>query len=210
MNEVLELKEKMCDIGKRMYDREFVAANDGNISCKINDNEILITPTGVSKGFMTPDMILRVDFEGNVLEGNMKPSSEKELHIQVYKKNKDIRAVVHAHPVYSTAFAIAGKALDKKLMPEVVVFLGPVPVAKYGTPGTREIPDAVEKYLKDYKAVLLENHGTLSWGKTLEEAYFVTERLEFYAKLMMITRNLEGVKELSGENLAKLKSIMGS
>lgn len=207
MNKELILREKICNIGKRMFEREFVAANDGNISCKINENEILITPTGVSKGFMNPDMLVKLDLEGNVLQGDMEPSSETPMHIQVYKKNKDIEAIVHAHPIYATAFAIAGKALDKKLMPEVVVFLGPVPVAEYGTPGTEELPNAVEKYLENYNAVLLENHGTLTWGATLKDAYFATERLEFYAKLSTITKDIEGVKEISGENLAKLENM---
>ncbi|MBR2045971.1 MAG: class II aldolase/adducin family protein, partial [Agathobacter sp.] len=130
-----EIKQLMCDIGKRVWEKGMVAANDGNFSVKLNDNEFLCTPTGVSKGFMTPEYICKVDAQGNVIEANegFRPSSEVKMHMRIYEKRPDVKAVVHAHPIYATAYAIAGKPLDKPIMPEAVIFLGEVPLAKYGT-----------------------------------------------------------------------------
>ena len=141
-----EIKKQICDIGKRIYDRNMVAANDGNISVKLNDNEFLCTPTGVSKGFMTPEYICKVDREGNVIQanGDFRPSSEIKMHMRVYQCRPDVGSVVHAHPTFATAFAIAGVPLTAPIMPEAVISLGCVPIAKYGTPSTMEIPDAVE------------------------------------------------------------------
>ena len=138
-----EIKREICDIGKRIYMNGFVAANDGNISVKVDDNTFWATPTGVSKGYMTPDMLVKVDAEGNVLEGKLKPSSELKMHMRVYKERPDVNAVVHAHPPTATGSAIAGIPLDKYTMPEAIIFLGSVPLTPYGTPSTHEIPDAV-------------------------------------------------------------------
>ena len=137
-----EIKKQICDIGKRIYDRGMVAANDGNISVKLNDHEFLCTPTGVSKGFMTPEYICKVDETGKVIQANgaFKPSSEIKMHMRVYKERPDVRSVVHAHPLYATSFAIAGIPLTQPIMPEAVIALGCVPIAEYGTPCTEEIP----------------------------------------------------------------------
>lgn len=158
-----EIKKQICDIGKRIYNRGMVASNDGNISVKISDNEFLCTPTGVSKGFMTPEYICKVDAEGKVIQAyaGFKPSSEIKMHMRVYKERPDVKSVVHAHPMYATAFAIAGIPLTQPIMPEAVIALGCVPIAEYGTPSTEEIPNAVSKYLQHFDAVLLENHGAL-------------------------------------------------
>ena len=204
-----EIKKQICEIGKRIYDRGMVAANDGNISVKINDNEFLCTPTGVSKGFMTPDYICRVDKEGNVLEanGSFKPSSEIKMHMRVYKHRPDVKSVVHAHPIYATSFAIAGIPLTQPIMPEAVIALGCVPIAEYGTPSTNEIPDAVEKYLPHFDAVLLANHGALAFSDSLLAAYHKMESLEFYAQLLFNAKQLGGPKELSAEQVQGLYEI---
>ena len=204
-----EIKKQICEIGKRIYDRRMVAANDGNISVRISENEWLCTPTGVSKGFMTPEYICKIDSEGNVIQanGNFKPSSEIKMHMRVYKHRPDVKAVVHAHPVYATSFAIAGIPLTQPIMPEAVIALGCVPIAEYGTPSTNEIPDAVEKYLPYYDAVLLENHGALSYGSDLLTAYHKMESLEFYAELLFHSRQLGGPKEFSKEQIKKLYEI---
>ena len=204
-----EIKKQICEIGKRIYDRGMVAANDGNISVKLNDNEFLCTPTGVSKGFMTPDYICKVDRNGNVIEANgrFKPSSEIKMHMRVYQKRPDVGSVVHAHPSYATASAIAGIPLTAPIMPEAVIALGCVPIAKYGTPSTNEIPDAVEEYLPYYDAVLLENHGALSYSVDLLSAYHKMESLEFYAELLYKARQLGGPKELSKEQVERLYEI---
>lgn len=204
-----EIKKQICDIGKRIYDKGMVAANDGNISVKISENEFLCTPTGVSKGFMTPEYICKVDKEGNVIQANagFKPSSEIKMHMRVYKERPDVKSVVHAHPIYATSFAIAGIPLTQPIMPEAVIALGCVPIAEYGTPSTNEIPDAVEKYLQHYDAVLLANHGALSYSDSLLAAYHKMESLEFYAELLFRSKQLGGPKELSDEQVQRLYEI---
>jgi L-fuculose-phosphate aldolase len=204
-----EVRKQICEIGKRIYSNGFVAANDGNITVKLNDNEILATPTGVSKGFMTPDMILKCNMNGEPIgpTGKYRPSSELKMHLRVYKHRPDVGSVVHAHPPIATSFAIAGIPLTKPIMPEAVISLGCVPIAAYGTPSTEEIPDAVEKYLDNYDAVLLENHGALSYGADLITAYYKMESLEFYAKLTFISTLLGGPKELNDTQVQKLYEI---
>ena len=204
-----EIKKMMCDVGKRIYDRNMVAANDGNISVKLNDNEFLCTPTGVSKGFMTPEYICKVDAQGNVIQANkgFKPSSEIKMHMRVYAKRPDVGAVVHAHPTFATSFAIAGIPLTQPIMPEAVIALGCVPIAPYGTPSTMEIPDAVEPYLEHFDAVLLESHGALTWSTDLMAAYMKMESVEFYAELLYKAKQLGGPKEFDKEQIAKLYEI---
>ena len=204
-----EIKKQICDIGKRIYDRGMVAANDGNISVKISENEFLCTPTGVSKGFMTPEYICKVDRDGKVIQANpgFKPSSEIKMHMRVYKERPDVNAVVHAHPMYATGFAIAGIPLTQPIMPEAVIALGCVPIAKYGTPSTEEIPDAVSEHLQYFDAVLLENHGALSFSDSLLNAYHKMESVEFYAKLLYISNQLGGPKELSEAQVQRLYEI---
>jgi len=209
MTNEYEIKKQICEVGKRIYNRNMAAANDGNISVKLNDKEWLCTPTGVSKGFMTPDFICKVDAQGNVLQasGNFRPSSEIKMHMRVYEKRSDVRAVVHAHPAYATSFAIAGIPLTAPIMPEAVIFLGCVPIAEYGTPSTMEIPDNLEKYLPHYDAVLLESHGALTWGHDLMNAYHKMESLEFYAELLFKAKLLGGPKEFSPAQVQKLYDI---
>ena len=204
-----EIKKQICEIGRRIYNKGMVAANDGNISVKLNDNEFLCTPTGVSKGFMTPDFICKVDANGKVIQanGNYKPSSEIKMHMRVYRERPDVTAVVHAHPLYATSFAIAGIPLTEPIMPEAVITLGCVPIAEYGTPSTEEIPDAVSKYLQYYDAVLLANHGALSFSDSLINAYYKMESLEFYAQLMYQSKMLGGPKQLSEEQVQRLYEI---
>ena len=204
-----ELRKQICEIGKRIYNRNMAAANDGNISVKLNDREWLCTPTGVSKGFMTPDIICKVDSKGNVIQasGNYRPSSEIKMHMRIYEKRSDVQAVVHAHPAYATSFAIAGIPLSQPIMPEAVIFLGCVPIVKYGTPSTMEIPDNVEAYLEHYDAVLLESHGALTWGQNLQSAYHLMESLEFYAELLYHAKVLGGPKELTSEQVTRLYEL---
>ena len=204
-----EIKKQICEIGKRIYNRGMVAANDGNISVKLNDNEFLCTPTGVSKGFMTPEYICKVDATGKVIQANggFKPSSEIKMHMRVYKERPDVMSVVHAHPVYATSFAIAGIPLTEPIMPEAVIALGCVPIAEYGTPSTEEIPDAVSKYLQHYDAVLLENHGALAFSDSLLNAYYKMESLEFYAQLLYQSKMLGGPKQLNESQVQRLYEI---
>jgi L-fuculose-phosphate aldolase len=206
MQNEYEIKKEMCEIGKRVYNRGMVAANDGNFSVKLNDREFLCTPTGVSKGFMTPDYICKIDADGKVIQANkgFRPSSEMKMHLRVYCERPDVKAVVHAHPLYATSFAIAGIPLTQPIMPEAIITLGCVPIAEYGTPSTDEIPDAISKYLQYYDAVLLENHGALAFADSLLSAYHKMESVEFYARLLYQAKMLGGPKELSQEQVERL------
>lgn len=205
-----EARNLICEIGRRMYGRGFVAANDGNISIRCSDESIWVTPAGVSKGFMTPEMLLLLDLEGNILEGYGTPSSEIKMHLRVYKENPEVRGVVHAHPPVATAFAVARRELQKPILSEAVVLLGRVPVAVYGTPGTSEIPDSIAPFCKDYNALLLSNHGALTWGRDGMEAYFRMESLEHYANILMNTERIGGGVQLSEEQIARLIDIRNS
>ena len=204
-----QIKKEICEIGQRIYNKGMVAANDGNISVKISENEFLCTPTGVSKGFMTPEFICKVDRNGKVIQANQgfKPSSEIKMHMRVYRERPDVNSVVHAHPMYATSFAIAGIPLTEPIMPEAVIALGCVPIAEYGTPSTEEIPDAVSKYVQHYDAVLLENHGALSYSDSLINAYYKMESLEFYAQLLYQSRLLGGPKRLSDAQVQRLYEL---
>lgn len=203
----IKLKTQICDIGKRIYEKGFVAANDGNISVRIDEYTFLVTPTGVSKGFMTPEMLIKVDIEGNVIEGDYKPTSEIKLHLQVYKERPDIRSVVHVHPPYATAFAIAGIPLNQATMPESIVTLGTIPIAAYGTPSTEELSMSICPYIPNHNGVLLENHGALTWGVSIDQAYFRMESLEFCAKVNWIASQMNGDRELSFANVDKLIAL---
>lgn len=185
-----EAKNLICEIGRRVYNKNFVAANDGNISVKVGPETIWTTPTGVSKGFMTPDMMVKMDLSGKISSGKLRPSSEVKMHLRVYQENPDANAVVHAHPPVATSFAIAGISLDQPVSPEAVVILGTVPVAPYATPGTQEVPDSIAPFCKDYNAVLLANHGALTWGSDLIQAYYRMESLEHYALMLMYSNNI--------------------
>lgn len=202
----MEIKEQMCEIGRRVYDRGMVAANDGNFSVKLNAHEYLCTPTGVSKGFMTPEYICKVDENCNVLEANpgFRPSCEVKMHLQVYKDRPDVRAVVHAHPPYATTFAIARMPLDMPIVSEAIITLGPVPVADYATPSTKEVPEAVAKYVKDFDAMLLANHGALAYGDSLMSAYYKMESLEYYARLVYQSMQLGKAVLLTQEEVDRL------
>lgn len=180
-----EAIRQILEVGRRMYQRQYVSANDGNITVRTGENRIWVTPSGVSKGFMTEDMLLCVDLEGNVLEGRGKASSELQMHLRVYRENPGIGAVVHAHPIAATAFAIARIPLDAALMTESVLGLGVVPLAEYATAGTPQVAESIAPFCRDYNAVLLANHGALTWGSDIFQAYHRMESLETYATMMM-------------------------
>lgn len=209
MSSEYEIKQEMCEIGRRVYERGMVAANDGNFSVRLSENEFLCTPTGVSKGFMTPEYICKIDGEGKLLEanGSFKPSSEMKMHMRVYKERADVQAVVHAHPPYATTFAAARIPLDQPILSEAVLTLGRVPVAVYGTPSTKEVPDAVAEYLPYYDAMLLANHGALTYGDSLINAYHKMESVEFYARILYQTRLLGGAKELTAKQVEDIYEI---
>jgi L-fuculose-phosphate aldolase len=211
MNSEWELKKTMLDIGQRLWTRGYVAANDGNISVRINDNEILTTPTGVSKGTMTQDMIIKMNMDGKVISssGKYRPSSEVKMHIQVYKQRDDIKSVIHAHPPYCTSFAVAGIPLNKCVLPEAIITLGAVPIAPYGTPSTPEIPDSIKPLIQKSDAVLLANHGALTLGGDLTTAYFRMETLEHSAYIVHLAIQLGNVNMIPKDQVEKLMEIRG-
>lgn len=207
MKSPFEIKKEICEVGHKLWLKGFVAANDGNISVKINDREYYCTPTGVSKGSLTPDMIIKVDENGNKLEGKLNPSSEIKMHMRVYKERPDVTAVVHAHPPVATAFTVADIDLDQYILPEAVLTIGDVPTCDYGTPSTMEIPDSLDPYLQNHDAFLLRNHGALTVGCDLNKAFFVMEEVEFNAVICKHAMDLGAVHEISNDQLKKLMDL---
>ncbi len=203
------IKEQICDICHRMWQLGWVAANDGNITVKLDDGNFLVTPSGTSKSFITPELIIKVDKDGNILEDvpGYKPSSESLMHYRCYQKRDDVGAVVHAHPPTATAFAVAGIHMDDYIMPESVLALGSVPIAPYGTPSTNEVPDSIEPFLEEHDAILLQNHGALTVGADLLTAYYRMETLEMWAKISLNARLLGGAQEISMENIDTLMDL---
>ncbi len=200
-------KNDIIEICRRIYSKGWVAANDGNVSIRIGPDTVLCTPTGMSKGYLTAGQLIKVDMDGNKLEGELEPSSEVKMHIDVYKQRKDVNSVVHAHPPYATGFAVAGIALDKCVLPEIIFSIGSIPLTKYGTPSTFEIPENVRKYLKDHNVFLLENHGALSIGPDVYRAYYRMESLELFAKISLIASQLGKVNVIDEENVKKILDI---
>ncbi len=200
-----EIKEQICVIGTRLWQLGYIASNDGNISVKVEEGRYLITPTGVSKGFMKPEMILEINNEGKVLSDNIgyKPTSEVPMHLRCYHDRPDVCAVVHAHPPIATAFAVAHKALDAKIMPELVVTLGYIPLADYGGPYSNDTQEAVARLLPTCNAMLLKNHGVVTLGENLLAAYNRMETVEHVAKITLIAGMLGGAKELTEEQVAE-------
>lgn len=195
----------LLEAGRRLYEKGFVASNDGNLSVLAGPNALWTTPTGVSKGFMTEDMLVKTDLDGTVLEGTHKPSSELKMHLRVYRENPDVRGVVHAHPPAATSFAIAGLPLDRPILPEAIVQLGTVPLAPYAEPGTQAVPDSIAPFCREFNGVLLANHGALTWGYGLMHAYYRMETLEYYAQVTLNTVFLMGrARELTGEQVERL------
>ena len=203
-----EAKEAILDIGQRMYVRNFVAANDGNISVRTGDNEVWATPTGVSKGFMKKEMLVKVDLDGNVLKGTHKPSSELKMHLRAYKENSDLRSVCHAHPPICTSFAIAGIPLDSPVLAEAIITLGDVPIAPYAELGSREVPEVIAPYCHTHNGVLLANHGAVTWAEDPYAAYYRLESMEYYANILMITEKIIGQQnKLTAEQVERLLAM---
>src|SRR5437868_5842920 len=207
-----KLKLEICEIGRRVYAKGFAAANDGNISIRLNDREVLCSPTMVSKGYLKPDDLCVVDYEGKQLRGTRKRSSEILLHLSVYKHNPQVNAVVHCHPPHATAFAVAREPIPKCVLPEVEVFLGEVPLAMYETPGTQKFAETIIPFVKDCNTIILVNHGTVTFGPDLEKAYFNTEIIDAYCKILLLARQLGRVHyftEQQTKELLDLKKRLG-
>jgi L-fuculose-phosphate aldolase len=199
-------RQAVVEAGRRLWQRSYVAANDGNISVLIGDR-LLVTPTGRSKGFLDEDDIVVVGLDGARLEGRLEPTSELGMHLAVYAARDDVRAVVHAHPPAATAFAVSGAPLDGALLPEVVVSLGAVPTVPYGTPSTPELADAMAPFLEGHNALILENHGAVAFGTSVDEAYYRLETVEHAAHIAILARALGGGRALPDRELKKLREL---
>lgn len=197
-------KNQIVEIGKRIYARGYVASNDGNVSVRLSENEVLITPTGISKGFMEPKDLIVINLDGVVVDGKKRQSSESDMHLQIYKARPDVMSICHTHPPYATGFAVAGISLNKMILPEVIIVLGTIPLVEYGTTGTEELYGMISKYVKDYDAFLLANHGVVTLGKTVLDAYHKMETVEHAAKIQFIAKQLGNVNMLSKKQSNKL------
>ena len=210
MSSETQLRTDICEVGRRMYARGYTASNDGNISVRLSPDRLLMTPASVCKGFMSPDMMVITDPDGTKIAGERNPSSEMQMHLEVYRRRPDVQAVVHAHPPIATGFAVAGIPLDRAVLAEVVCTLGSVPIAEYATPSTKELPEAVSKYVQAHDGMLLANHGALTMGKDLFSAYYKMETIEHFAKISLVARLLGGERILSREEVFRLQDLRGT
>ncbi|MDU5109801.1 MAG: class II aldolase/adducin family protein [Clostridium sp.] len=210
----MEIREQICDVCHKMWQLGWVAANDGNVTVKLEDGTFLATPTGISKSFITPEKLVHINAEGEVIDGleGLKPSSEIKMHLRCYKEREDVGAVVHAHPATATGFAVANLPMDRYTMIETVVAIGSIPIAPYATPSTNEVPEGIAPFLKEHDVILLQNHGALTVGEDLITAYYRMETLELYAKISLTAHLLGGEKEIDRKNidtLIELRKVYG-
>jgi L-fuculose-phosphate aldolase len=207
------IREEIVAIGRRMWDKGFIAAADGNISVRVGPDRLLITPSGLSKGFLAPDQLLRIDLNGAVLPSHhlstrgLKPSSETAMHLEAYRQRPDVQAVIHSHPPLAIALTVAGLPLDHDVLPEVIYSVGIIPTAPYVTPGTPDGQLAVRELVRKHDAILLDHHGTLTVGTTLSEAYMRLERIEHSAAILLAARQVGELKRLPKEEFEKLCAL---
>jgi L-fuculose-phosphate aldolase len=204
-----QLRADIVEVGRRMNARGYVASNDGNISARIDETRVLTTPKSVPKGFMTPDMMVIVNYEGQKVVGDREPSSELPMHLEVYRNRPDVNAVVHAHPPTATGFAVAGIPLTRAVLAEVITTLGSIPIAEYGTPSTAELPAAVRKYIKAHDGMLLANHGAVTCGSDVFSAYDKMETIEHFARISLVARQLGRENLISRGEVERLQGLRG-
>jgi len=201
------MKKKIVDVGQRLYARSMVSGSEGNISVKLDDDRIMVTPSGLPKGFLSPDDMVIVDINGKHLQGQNRASSELLMHLFVYQNRSEIAACVHSHPPYCTAFATAGIPLADDILPEVVLFIGRIPLTDYAPPGTDAVPKALEPHIENNHAFLLRNHGLLTVGRSLEEAYSRQEVVEHYARIVFLARQLGNIEAIPSEDFKRLEKM---
>lgn len=202
-----QLKEQMCEIGRRIWLKGFCAGNEGNHSYRIGEDRVLCTPTGISKGFLKPDDICTVDMEGKQVAGKRKRTSEILMHLAIYKARPDVKAVVHSHPPHATAFAVAGVELPTCIHPEAEVFLGAVKTAKYVTPGDTRLGESLLPYVKDSNTILLQNHGTVTYDVDLEGAYYKLEIVDAYSRILLLAKQIGSIRPLDGAEMKELLEL---
>jgi L-fuculose-phosphate aldolase len=206
MEKEKQLRNEIVRIGQKLYAKGLLAGTDGNISCRLNDNTILITPSGRPKGELDPDEMVILNLDGKVT-GNGKPSSEYKMHLLLYRRLPDITAVVHAHPPITTAYSVAGQDFPIDILPEGIIILHKMAWVDYGAPSTDELPDQIDKHLPGADIFVLKNHGVTTVGKSLEEAYLKLETCEHQAKIALYSRLMGGAKRLGPEEIDKLLKL---
>ena len=209
MENAHKIKQDICEIGRRIYNKGFAAANDGNITVRLNDNEVLCTPTMHSKGFLKPDDISTIDMQGEQTAGRKKRSSEALLHLEIYRQRPDVKSVVHCHPPHATAFAVAREPIPQCILPEVEIFLGDVPIAKYETPGSQAFAETILPYVDRTNVIILANHGTVSFGENVERAYWWTEILDAYCRILMLAKSLGKINHFTETKERELLELKG-
>ncbi len=197
------LAQQICDVMRMLYKAEMVVANDGNVSARLPNGNIMITASGVLKGFMTPDQVIECDPQGNSLDGRQ-VTTEVKMHVAAYQERPDVRSVVHAHPIYATAFSLAGISLAECTIPEIIVTMGTIPTAPYATPSTHDLPDGLRPHLARGDAVIMERHGVVCVGSDLIDAYKKMEMVEHTAKITHVARTLGTVKPIAPPGVKKL------
>ncbi len=200
-------RERLCEIGRRVWQRGFVAANDGNFSQRIAPGRILATPTMLSKGFMRPEDLAVIDEEGRQIAGERRVTSEIKLHLEIYRHRPEAQAVVHVHPPHATAFAVVQQPVPKCVLSEVELFAGEIPIVPYATPGSEELSEAARPYMRDYQALILANHGAVTIGRDIDDAYFLMETLEQYCRVLTIARQIGPVRQIEEARVGELLKI---
>lgn len=206
----MSIREEIVKVCHLVYQNKFVAAYDGNISALTSDNTILITRSGISKGDVTMNDIIETDLGGNIVRGNGKISTENKLHFFIYKNRKDVKAVVHCHPVYSTALGLVEENVLSHYFPEVLLTLGKIPICKYATPSTTEVTDSIKEFISDSNAFILQNHGAITVGSSVMDAYYKMEKLEHASKTILLAKAIGKPRVLTEKNINDLLSISES
>jgi L-fuculose-phosphate aldolase len=201
-----KLKEDLCEAGRRLYANGFIAAMEGNLSIRVGENEVIGTPAGVCKGYLSPDMLVTCDMDGKEISSG-RISTEIQMHLTVYRARPDVKAVVHAHPPKCTGFAVAGVPLNRAVLAEVVVTLGCIPLADYATPSTKELAESVDRLVRMSDGVLLSNHGALTVGRDIFDAYYKMEVIEHFAEITLISRQLGGERLLPRKEVSRLLDL---
>ncbi len=207
---LFKVKQEICEVGRRIWQKGYCAGNEGNHSVRIAEDRVLCTPTGISKGFLKPEMVCTVDLEGNPIgrAGEYRPSSEVKIHLAIYKHRPDIKAVIHSHPPHATAFAIAGIPLPEGIHPEAEVFLGRVPTAEYATPSTMALADSLIPHLKsETNSILMGNHGSVSFSESLIDAYYKLEILDAYCRVLLLCKQIGKANVLSSGQMTELLKV---
>lgn len=203
----MNLKKELVQICHKVYEKGFVAAYDGNLSVRIEENKFYITRSGINKGSVTENDILTIDINGNLIDGIGKVSTEAKLHLKVYKNRMEINSVIHCHPVYATAIASSREEFPNNIFPEVILTLGKIPICKYATPSTSELADSLNPFVNFSNVFLLSNHGAVAIGENLEQAYFRLEKLEHVSKTIFVAESIGNLKKLTDDHIAELYSI---